>query len=297
MWYAVELEGRPLAVFPCRNKKPCCPGGHLAATADPEKRAALFRAYPTAPSVGVATGEVGGIDCLDVDPRNGGDEWFQQNKDRIPQTRMHRTSSGGTHLIFRHAPGVRCSSGRIARGIDVKADSGYIIWHPAQSYPVLCKAPVADWPEWLLQLARSPSASPTGGDGPLVGRIWQPSQQGDDYKLPEALYRKMIDLLPRNTRGRDQRRVRGILRTAVQKHDGEYQNDALNWSGFQFRELISDGIITYDAAKQLLLEAARLNGYIDRDGLTAALNTIHSALGPQPLAGHPSLIPSDEELE
>jgi Bifunctional DNA primase/polymerase, N-terminal len=279
MWYAVELEGRPLAVFPCRNKKPCCPGGHLAATADPEKRAALFRAYPTAPSVGVATGVVGGIDCLDADPRNGGDDWFQQNKDRIPQTRTHQTPSGGLHLIFRHAPGLRCSSGRIARGIDVKADAGYIIWHPAQSYPVLCKAPVADWPEWLLALARGPSASPTRGDGPLIR--WSPPR--NDYEIPRPLYLKVCRLT-RGVRGTDKRRVIGLLRDMVVQKS-ENQNDWLNIAAFCFREIISSDIVTSTDAEGLLLDAATISGYVARDGFDAALRTIRSGLGLQNING------------
>jgi hypothetical protein len=32
------------------------------------------------------------------------------------------------HLLFVHAPGLHCSTGRIAPGVDVKAERGYCIW-------------------------------------------------------------------------------------------------------------------------------------------------------------------------
>jgi hypothetical protein len=56
--------------------------------------------------------------------------WWFSHRDRLPLTRVHRTRSGGLHLIFRHVPDVRCSAGRIAPGIDVRGDGGYIIWWP-----------------------------------------------------------------------------------------------------------------------------------------------------------------------
>jgi hypothetical protein len=34
------------------------------------------------------------------------------------------------HFFFQHAPGLRCSRGLIAPGVDVRADGGYVIWWP-----------------------------------------------------------------------------------------------------------------------------------------------------------------------
>jgi hypothetical protein len=287
MPYQVKLEGRPLAIFPCRNKKPCLEGGYLAATSEPDKIAALFLRCRNA-EIGVPTGKTNGFDVLDVDPRHGGDKFFEENKHRIPLTRTHKTPSGGWHLLFRHALGLRCSSGRIADGIDVRADGGFVVWWPSQFYPVQ-EAPVSDWPAWLLELAREKQHKHTAVDYKRDGTpmIWQLSQA--DRELPKPLYFKVLDLMP-DASGRDRRRVAGLLNVLVRKC--ENRNDALNSIGFSFRELISTGVIDRSAAESLLIDAATLNGYIAKDGLCAAIATIRSGLGP---VDHGRSIPFSEE--
>jgi hypothetical protein len=293
----ITLEGRQLAIFPCRAKKPVCRNGYLDAVSDPKHIDILFRAHPTAHQIGVATGEYRGndLDVLDVDLRKGGDAFWEENRHRIPQTRTHQTPSGGLHLLFRHAAGLRGSAGRIAKGIDVRADGGLVIWWPSQFYPVLCEAPVAAWPEWLLELAtaamrkRDRAIAENGEDGPLGVRAWQPSQ--GDYKVPDALYRKMVALLP-GVQGRDWRRVRGLLNTLVQKRPGDHRNQALNDIAFDFRELIGRGIVARDAVEQLLFMAADLNGHVQKRGVAQTWATIGSGLGPQ-TPGGPSI--HDEE--
>jgi hypothetical protein len=287
----IKLEGRPLAIFPCRNKKPACLHGFYDAVSDPDAIADLFRRYPRARQIGIATGAINDLDILDIDPRKGGDKWFEENRHRIPQTRTHQTPSGGLHLLFHHAPGLRSSRDRVAKGVDVRADGAMAVWWPAQFYPVH-DAPVAEWPDWLLELARQkqhrhtvPFPMKTGEDGPLV--VWQTS--GDYRTIPKPLYSKMLALMPK-ARGHHQRRVRGILSRVVEKQEG--RNDALNIAAYCLRELIDAGAITYAAAESLLIEAATFNGYIAKDGFCAAIATIRSGLGPQITSGPSSL---DEE--
>src|SRR4051794_34425937 len=106
---SAELEGRPLPSVPCSARKaPLGPHGWASATTDPAEFEALSQRYPGAPYIGVATGERSGLAVIDVDPRNGGDRWFASVRDRIPRTRVHRTGSGGLHLLFRHEPGLNC---------------------------------------------------------------------------------------------------------------------------------------------------------------------------------------------
>jgi hypothetical protein len=54
---------------------------------------------------------------------------------------------------------VRCTAGVIAPGVDTRGDGGYIIWWPAAGLPVLCDAPPAIWPAWLLADLTLPHAS------------------------------------------------------------------------------------------------------------------------------------------
>ena len=78
---------------------------------------------------------------LDVDTKAGqsGLPSFEANDDALPPTRRHRTRSGGLHLVFRHRDGLRCSTSRIALGIDVRAEGG-VVWWPAAGLPVLSDA-------------------------------------------------------------------------------------------------------------------------------------------------------------
>jgi hypothetical protein len=105
---------------------------------------------------------------------------------------------------------------------------------------------------------------------------WKPSA---DYEVPKALY----FLARRVTRcPRDKRRVIGVLRPLARMGEGEGRNRALFNKAVCFREeFIRSGIITWAGAESLLLEAARLNGYIRKDGIDEAIATVRSGLGPK----------------
>jgi hypothetical protein len=274
------LEGRSLAILPIRNKKPCLLGGYKTASADPAEIARMFALCPGA-DVGVACGEINGFDVVDVDPRHGGDAWLAENRHRLPETRVHRTKGGGWHLLYQHVNG--CSNRPIAVGVDLKTTGGQVKWHPAAGYPVH-DAPLAEMPEWLVVLARKPflAAPPIDGtnrgDGPFVPK------PGVRQELPEKLYDRLLASM-RGVRGRYQRRARELLQVVIQKPEGG-QNAALNWASYRMRELVDAGAISREDARILLTEAAGLSGYIDRDGLKAAAETIKSGLGLQALGDH-----------
>jgi Bifunctional DNA primase/polymerase, N-terminal len=78
-------------------------------------------------SIAVPTGPLSGFDVLDLDPRHGSDNWRAENIHLLPDTRVHGTAGGGEHWLFPHAEGLRNSSGKIAPGLDVRADGGYVI--------------------------------------------------------------------------------------------------------------------------------------------------------------------------
>jgi hypothetical protein len=157
---AIILAGRGFAVFPCRpDKAPSCPHGHLDATHDPAAVRYLWRRWP-GDLIGFPTGAVNGFDVLDIDPRHGGDVWHTAHTGRLPPTRVHQTRSGGLHILFRHADGVRNSAGKIAPGVDVRGEGGFVIWWPAAGCSVLHGGLPVPWPTWLLGVLRPPSALP-----------------------------------------------------------------------------------------------------------------------------------------
>jgi hypothetical protein len=157
---ALELAAAGLACFPCRvhDKTPAWSGGFKAASTDPAVLETMFQGRRLL--IGVATGAVSGIDVLDLDARNGADSWWTEHRDLLQATRVHRTRSGGLHILFRHAEGLRCSAGRLAPGCDVRADGGYVIWWPASGLPVLSDAPLAKWSAWLLDSLNPPGPPP-----------------------------------------------------------------------------------------------------------------------------------------
>lgn len=182
-----------LPCFPCRgdNKAPAIPGpgGFKHATDDPAALRALWRRYPGG-LVGVRTGEASDLSVLDIDGARHpeAEAWFAAHRARLPVTRTHRTRSGGLHLVPQHRAGVvnRVSPPGLARGVDTRGEGGYAIWWPAASCPVLCDAPPAPWPDWLLQalLWRPPA--------PAITARKAPASTGSDAQVLERLARRVI---------------------------------------------------------------------------------------------------------
>jgi Bifunctional DNA primase/polymerase, N-terminal len=220
-----------LPAFPCAaNKSPAIPGpgGHKHATADPVALRELWWRHP-GPLVGVPMGEPSGLDAFDIDgPRHPeATEWWQAHRDRLPPTRVHQTRSGGLHLLFRHAAGLRCSVGRIAPGIDVRSTGGFLIWWPVAGLPVLCDAPAAQWPQWLLDelTPPAPASRHTGAWAP-------PSDYRARARYAAAALRSAVERVARapvgtrNTALNSETYGLGRL-VAAGLLDGQYVADAL----------------------------------------------------------------------
>ena len=149
--HALTLTEVGRRCFPClRDKRPATPNGFKNAQNDADALRELWRRYP-GPLVGVATGVASDFDVLDLDAKHPeAATWWAANRSRLPQLRKHRTRSGGLHLFFEHAENIRSTASKIAPGVDTRGDGGYVIWWPAAGVPVLCDAPPARWPAWLL---------------------------------------------------------------------------------------------------------------------------------------------------
>ena len=219
---ALTLGSMGLACFPCTpSKRPACRHGFHDATTDPSDLRGLWARSP-GNLVGVSTGEASGIDVLDVDPKHQeAVEWCKTHHERLPNTRVHKTRSGGVHILFRHAYGLRCSASRIARGIDVRANGGYIIWWPATGLRVLRAAPLADWPQWLLdRLMSSPHAPP-------APRIVVP----DTHVLAK------------------------LVRLVAATPEGE-RNALTYWAACRAGEMVASGLLDAESATAVIAEAA-----------------------------------------
>ena len=70
---------------------------------------------------------------VDSDPRNGGDESLAAltaQHGPLPPCPKVRTGGDGAHYWLKFPPGTKC--GKIAAGIDLKADGGYVIVPPSK---------------------------------------------------------------------------------------------------------------------------------------------------------------------
>ena len=228
-----------LPIFPCKlNKSPLTPNGFYNAVAGAD--------YSGWPRVGVATGAVSGIDAIDIDP--DGLAWLEANRHRLPLTREHRTSRG-VHLLLNHHPGIRNSNHRIAPGVDVRGDGGYIIWWAREGFPVI-DLPLADWPEWLLELASTI-------DAPFD------ALQGRTHKSPSHAYERNGVV---EQTGNLRLRSRYILNKVERAKPGE-RNRLLFWGSCRHGEMIAEGRIKREVAEALLEGAAKSNG-LWCDGVT-----------------------------
>jgi Bifunctional DNA primase/polymerase, N-terminal len=235
----------PYPAFPCLlTKAPACPHGFRDACTAASGLATLWARYP-GELVGVPTGAATGIAVLDIDKRSGGGEWWAANKARIPATRMHRTRSGGLHLLLKHKDGLRNSAGKIAAGVDVRATGGFIIWWPACGLEVR-DAPLADWPDCLAPPEPPP---PT----PYI-RAW-PRPAG-------AAYSPTVE-----------NKLRGIAQFVARASKGQ-RNAIVYWAACRVAELMNVGAVDPAFASATLIEAARMAGLPEIE----ARRTVDSAL-------------------
>lgn len=173
-----------LPVFPCNAaKRPITSNGLHDASQDRDTVNEMF-ARPKAALIGVPTGRRSGVFAVDIDVRDGakGGEWLAANEYRLPQTRRHRTQSGGTHLLFAMPAGraIRNSAGKLADNVDVRGDGGYIIYPPSTGYSVSDPAAPAEAPDWLLDLLDPPQAAPAPASKP---RALADDTNGSRYAL------------------------------------------------------------------------------------------------------------------
>jgi hypothetical protein len=167
-------------VFPCRNKAPLTPNGFHDATTDLAIIKLWYKRWPDA-DVAIPTGQASGRIVLDLDNRTGEHEGrrslaaLEAEHGQLPDTPEVITPSGGAHLVFSAPPGVRipCSAGKLAEGVDIRADGGYVLIPGSRGYQWdgahdPRDVPLADVPDWLLQkiLASGRNGTPTRATGP-----------------------------------------------------------------------------------------------------------------------------------
>jgi hypothetical protein len=150
---ALQLaEEWSIPVFPCSaSKAPLTEHGFKDASCSIEQITTWWERWPDA-LVGVPTGSASKLLVIDVDP--DGLNWYRAHHLKLAAGRIHQTPRG-RHLLYRYPEGdpIGNSAGRLAVGVDVRAEGGYIIWWPAHGHRIVGDD-AADAPPELLERLR-----------------------------------------------------------------------------------------------------------------------------------------------
>jgi hypothetical protein len=228
---ALKLAEAGLPVFPCAaSKRPTCLHGFKDASRDPAVVRSLWRNHP-GPLIGVPTGSATDIFVLDVDctKHDTAADWLERHAPYLPDTRCHRSRSGGLHFLFKHRAGLRNSQAKIALGVDTRGDGGSILWWPAAIDHGHHRAPLAEIPDWLVQALTPPP--------PATRPMFQP---------------------PR-TEGAARAKIAGIVGTVAAAKEGE-RNGLVYWGARRLAEMVTQSVINQGDAVALAIEAARQAG-------------------------------------
>ena len=255
----------------CSCNRPDCPspGKHPVfddwphvASADRETVAWWWRPTPEGPvenwfpraNIGIVTGRVSGIFVLDVDTYAGGEQTlgaYERRHGNMPETRAHSTSRGGTHLFFRHPVeyDVRNSARRVlGKGLDVRGEAGFVVAPPSMGahgpYELNPAHDIdpAEAPEWLLDLLRNHDREQTGA---VISGAEPTEATGAARKYAEAALKAEAENMRNAEEGT--------------------RNDTLNRCAFQLGTLGGAGLLTEDAAWEVLHGAALAAGLTDNE--------------------------------
>ena len=157
---AVTFAHKGLAVFPCRpqDKRPATANGLKDASQDLDVIRKWWHAQPQA-NIAIATGAVSNVFVIDVDGLDAEVELrrLEAKHGNLPAT-VEVITARGRHVYFQmpETP-VRNSAGKIAPGIDVRGDGGYVLAPPSihpsgkrYEWSVDCASAFAAAPDWLL---------------------------------------------------------------------------------------------------------------------------------------------------
>lgn len=228
-----------LPVFPCKeNKRPATAHGFKDATRDPALIARLFRTRE-ATLIGIPTGAASGLSVLDVDVKHpAATAWLRVADPRLPRTRTYATRSGGAHLWFHHADGVKNTESAIARGIDTRGNGGYVIFWFGAGCECFDPSLPAPWPPWLLESLlrkRGPVRAPT-------------MRQGDRARYTGT--------------GAPERMVSRALARVAGAAEG-HRHDTLRAAACTIGGLLDQANLSPNEAGRMLLTAARDAGAVD----------------------------------
>jgi len=114
------------------GKEPATRHGVHDATDDPEQIKAWFTSNSRL-NIGIAAGQASGLVVYDIDPRNGGqdswDEWTAKHGN-LPDGITALTAGGGYHYLAAYQEGIK--SCKLLDGVDLLANGRYFVAYPSE---------------------------------------------------------------------------------------------------------------------------------------------------------------------
>ena len=258
---ALGYAAQGLPVFPClpRGKEPAIKRGFHAATTNPE----TIRRYWRVPdrNIGIATGALSGVWVLDIDGDDGAASLraLEAQHGKLPETWSSSTGRG-RHIWFRYTGPIPSSAGRIAPGLDVRGDGGYVVAPPSS---IRAGAPTRG-------SSRPRASSPTRrtGSSPLRARgRRRRSRNGRSRASAGRMARPERPTAP----------LRSIARSPNSPPPlPERATHALNRAPFRLFQLVAGGELDGRNVVDRLVEACHRNGLVKDDGLRSVVATIRS---------------------
>lgn len=155
---ALAYADAGIPVFPLQpcGKKPTIKDWPNRATTDRSRIHSWWNRWPQA-NIGIPTGKRSGLLVIDVDPGAGGRASLDRLEEErgITPTLTATTGGGGIHLVYRYPAGeIRNSAGKLAAGVDVRGEGGYIVAPPSHTegpYRWLDRRSPADAPPWMVE--------------------------------------------------------------------------------------------------------------------------------------------------
>jgi hypothetical protein len=189
------------------GKEPACEHGCKDATTDPEIIRKWWHREPQC-NVAIATGSVSNVFALDVDNVDAECELrrLETKHGGLPAT-VEVITARGRHVYFQtpETP-VRNSAGKVAPGIDVRGDGGYVLAPPSvhpsgkrYEWSVDCASAFATAPDWLLAKITGASGNGAAPTAPsewraLIARgVAEGSRDNTVAKVSGHLLRRYID--------------------------------------------------------------------------------------------------------
>jgi putative DNA primase/helicase len=260
-------HGTPIFPVDPTDKSPLCPHGFYDATINEWQLRRWWRCWPNA-MIGMPTGPRTRIWVLDIDALTSPAVYAMRCL--IDYTAMSVTPRGGWHFFFRwDGADIRCSIGKLARGVDVRGDGGYVAIPPS----VRSDGTPYRWGNTSIKVAEAPSW--------LTEEILK-IQSRDEPRLTAPII-SHLNGTPRKLGEPSSIRDRIWARTALEQECALVvaapvgtRNDALNRAAFNLFQIVAGGALGEQEVGDRLFAAADACGLVADDGARQVLETIKS---------------------